>query len=263
MHVIPYDDRILPTNWYWALFIIAICALVAYFYWRERRIKAAANRALRLQNDTASLELQALQAQMDPHFIFNSLNAIHHFILTTSTELASLYLTRFAKLMRFTITNVNKDLIKLEEDIEALEIYMQLEKLRFEGKFMYQVKLAPELTGKVMLVPPLVIQPYVQHAIWHHILQRPQDEGGLLVINIHRRGNALLIRVEDNGVRNNRTEMEHKRQSLVIAAARLHKLSNKFHVGTHIVEEEVLDEHHEHQGNRVIIRIDGELLPMA
>ncbi|PUZ28475.1 hypothetical protein DCC81_03040 [Chitinophaga parva] len=236
---------------------------MAYFYWRERRIKAAANRALRLQNDTASLELQALQAQMDPHFIFNSLNAIHHFILTTSTELASLYLTRFAKLMRFTITNVNKDLIKLEEDIEALEIYMQLEKLRFEGKFIYQIKLAPELTGKVILVPPLVIQPYVQHAIWHHILQRPQDEGGLLIINIHRRGSALLIRVEDNGVRNNRTEMEHKRQSLVIAAARLHRLSNKFHVGTHIVEEEVLDEQHEHQGNRIIIRIDGELAPMV
>ncbi len=242
------------------LFVTAMGVLAAFFFLRERRILAAA-RKLRQQSTTASLELQALQTQMDPHFIFNSLNAIHHFILNTSTDLASLYLTRFAKLMRFTITNVSKDLIKLDEDIEALEIYMQLENLRFEGKFAYQVQVSPEVKGRAMLVPPLIIQPYVQHAIWHHILQRPEDKGGQLFIHIGRKDGQLHIKVEDNGVRaaTSGIASDHRRQAIVVAAARLHLLGNKFHVSTGITEEELLDERHEHRGNCVVIHIDGAL----
>ncbi|PUZ26670.1 hypothetical protein DCM91_09700 [Chitinophaga costaii] len=235
--------------------------MTVFFYQRERRIKTAAARQLRFQSNNASLELQALQAQMDPHFIFNSLNAIHHYILTTSTELASLYLTRFAKLMRFTITNVNKELIKLDEDIEALELYLQLENLRFQEKFAYQVEVAPEVKGLTMLVPPLIIQPYVQRAIWHHLLQRPEDKGGQLNIHIGRKDNQLYIKVEDNGVRASIPNLaaDHRRQAVVIAAARLHMLGNKFQINTHITEEELLDEQYEHRGNAVMIHIGGTL----
>ena len=259
--MIPYRDINISPFWFWVLFVIAIGALAAFFFWREQRIKIAAARQLRMQSNNASLELKALQAQMDPHFIFNSLNAIHHFILTTSTELASLYLTRFAKLMRFTISNVNKDLKKLEEDTEALEIYMQLENLRFEGKFVYHVNVSPEVRDHSMMVPPLIIQPYVQHAIWHHILQRPEEEGGQLFVIIGRKENQLCIQVEDNGVRSVLSGLasDHRRQAIVIAAARLHLLGSKLHVATHITEEELLDDHHEHRGNSVIIRIEGPL----
>lgn len=204
-----------------------------------------------------NLELHAFQAQMDPHFIFNSLNAIHHYILTTSTDMASLYLTRFSKLMRLMIANFNKEWVNLDDDLEALELYIQLEQLRFEPQFAYQVHLSPEISDHLTLVPPLIIQPYVQQAIWHRILQRPEKTGGMLEIFIGRDQDQIYIQVNDNGVRSEPQPTSYTAAQLIrnvnIAAERLHIMSEKYHMHASVTEQNVYDETSKTPGSRITI----------
>lgn len=206
-----------------------------------------------------NLELHAFQAQMDPHFIFNSLNAIHHYILTTSTDMASLYLTRFSKLMRLMIANFNKEWVNLEDDLEALELYIQLEQLRFESQFVYQLRLSPEISDRLTLVPPLIIQPYVQQAIWHRILQRPQKSGGRLEIFIGRDHDQIYIQVDDNGVRSELHPASYTAAQLTrnvnIAAERLHIMSEKYHMQASVTEQAFYEEGSSTPGSRVTINM--------
>ncbi len=106
-----------------------------------------------LQGGKASLELHTIQTQMNPHFIYNSLNAIHSFILSSSTDLASSYLTRFSRLMRMTLEHSSREWITLEEDLETLDLYLQLESLRFEGQFDYDIRLLPGHPPMNILIP--------------------------------------------------------------------------------------------------------------
>ena len=206
-----------------------------------------------------NLELHAFQAQMDPHFIFNSLNAIHHYILTTSTDMASLYLTRFSKLMRLMIANFNKEWVSLEEDMEALELYIQLEQLRFEPQFTYCLHVSPDIANLFTLVPPLIIQPYVQQAIWHRILQRPQKSGGRLEIFIGRDQDQLYIQIEDNGIRGDLQPASYTATQLsrnvTIAAERLHIMSEKYHMHASVTEQELYDDRTQNSGSRITIHM--------
>jgi LytS/YehU family sensor histidine kinase len=242
-----YEHIFSAEAWpYWLFFLFSVVVICYLFFRREKRIKLATMREINRRQSMVNLEVHAFQAQMDPHFIFNSLNAIHHYILTTSTDMASLYLTRFSKLMRLMIANFNKDWVNLEDDVEALELYIQLEQLRFEPQFVYQLHLLPEVDHQFTLVPPLIIQPYVQQAIWHRILQRPQKTGGRLDVFIGRDQDRLFIQVEDNGVRNELQPASYAAAQLTrnvaIAAERLHIMSEKYHMQASVIEQDIYDE---------------------
>nr|WP_308463777.1 histidine kinase [Chitinophaga nivalis] len=211
-----------------------------------------------LHHTLINLELHAFQAQMDPHFIFNSLNAIHHYILTTSTDMASLYLTRFSRLMRLMISNFNKEWISLYDELEALELYLQLEQLRFDQQFSYQLQVMPEVNQQFTRVPPLIIQPYVQYAIWHSVLRRPQHNGGCVRITISHEGERLHIQLEDNGILC--TEMlgetgEQQATGIGIAAERLYMMSEKYGMQASIQAQQLFDERQQPAGNRLSIRM--------
>lgn len=198
--------------------------------------------------------MHAFQAQMDPHFIFNSLNAIHHYILTTSTDLASLYLTRFARLMRLIIRNCNKEWINLEEDIEALELYLQLEQLRFGTQFDYELDIAPDVFRQLTFVPPLIIQPYIQEAIWRRLLLRPAKTGGCLRIMITRENEILSVRIEDNGISQAPEAGDsHLSQGITIAAARLQAMNERYNMRAGITEKDLYNEMQQPRGHLVII----------
>ncbi|WP_143309390.1 sensor histidine kinase [Chitinophaga vietnamensis] len=209
-----------------------------------------------MHHTLTNLELHAFQAQMDPHFIFNSLNAIHHYILTTSTDMASLYLTRFSRLMRLMIGSFNKEWVSLHDDLEALELYLQLEQLRFDQQFSYQLCIAPEVHTAHTLVPPLIIQPYVQYAIWHRLLTRPQKQGGHLLIQVGKDKDRLLIQLEDNGVPS--AELlddtgERQAAGIDIASERLYMMSEKYHLQARISAQQVIDEPTKDNRNRLTI----------
>ncbi|MBW8686035.1 sensor histidine kinase [Chitinophaga rhizophila] len=241
---------------YWVFFLLSLIVICSVFYLRERRIRQASTKEISRQQQLIHLEMHAFQAQMDPHFIFNSLNAIHHYILTTSTDLASLYLTRFARLMRLLIRNCNKQWVNLEEDIEALELYLQLEQLRFGSQFDYKVDIAPEVFQQVTFIPPLIIQPYIQEAIWRRLLLRPAKSGGCLHIRISRQHEMLHIRIEDNGISQEPLSPEsHLARGINIAAARLSAINERYNMSTGITQQELYNDLKQPSGHVVIIKM--------
>lgn len=241
---------------YWVFFLLSLIMTCCVFYIREKHIRQASTKEISRQQQLVNLEMHAFQAQMDPHFIFNSLNAIHHYILTTSTDLASLYLTRFARLMRLISRNCNKEWINLEEDIEALELYLQLEQLRFGSQFDYELEITPDVFQQVTFVPPLIIQPYIQEAIWRRLLLRPAKTGGCLRIRISRENQMLSVRIEDNGISQppSGEEAPHS-QSITIAAARLQAMNERYNMHAGIKEQELYNEMQQHSGHLVIINM--------
>lgn len=177
------------------------------FRFRTQQIRIKERHTARRNLEIARLELTALRAQMNPHFIFNSLNSIQHFILQSEETSAVKYLNKFAKLIRIILNNSEKSAITLREEIEALELYLQLEELRFSEKFSYQVHIDPDIDIDYYEVPPLILQPYVENAILHGL--NPKPEKGLLEISIKKEGTFIVCTVCDNGI-GRRQAMEMK-----------------------------------------------------
>ena len=151
------------------------------------------------QQKMTEVEMQALRAQMNPHFIFNCLNSINRYIVKSEQATASLYLTKFAKLIRLILDNSNSKNVILTNELEALKLYIEMEALRFDKKFTYEVKVEGHLSTDSVEVPPLIIQPYVENAIWHGLLHK--ETNGHLSIRVSLvKDSVLRCVIEDNGV---------------------------------------------------------------
>ncbi len=144
------------------------------------------------------IALQSLRREMNPHFIFNSLNSVNQFIAQNDELEANKYLTSYSRLMRTTMENSNKDFIPLSTEIEHLKEYLDLERLRFHDKFTYTLTIDPQIDTDFVLVPNMLIQPQLENAIWHGL--RYRDDKGLLQLSIEQKGQLILITIEDNGI---------------------------------------------------------------
>ena len=153
---------------------------------------------LESEKQLAELEMQALRAQMNPHFIFNSLNAINRFILQNNKILASEYLTKFSRLIRLILQNSQEALIPLESELHALQLYLEMESLRFDDQFEYKIQVNDDIDVSMVKVPPLFIQPYAENAIWHGLMHK--QEKGHLEIEVSREANMLCCRLTDDGI---------------------------------------------------------------
>jgi len=154
---------------------------------------------IQIKQKQAEIEMRALRAQMNPHFIFNSLNSINKYILKSDHTNASRYLTRFAKLIRLILDNSNSREVALSDELEALKLYVEMESLRFSNKFVYEISIDENVSADTLQVPPLIIQPYVENAIWHGLLHK--ESGGRLFISVKTTNDNLLkCTVEDNGI---------------------------------------------------------------
>ena len=151
-----------------------------------------------LKHQAAELEMQALRAQMNPHFIFNSLNSINRFILQNNKTQAAEYLTKFSKLVRLILQNSQATLISLESELEALNLYLELEALRFDQHFKFKIKIQDNLDPSMLKVPPLIIQPYAENAIWHGLMHK--EEKGQLDIKVSGENDHLYFKITDNGI---------------------------------------------------------------
>ncbi len=143
-------------------------------------------------------ELQALRAQMNPHFIFNCLNSIQAFILKENRIDATHYLQKFSKLIRLILDNSQKTSNTLDDETEILRLYMELEQLRLKNKFDYEIDVPEDLESSFTEIPSMVIQPLVENSIWHGLMQ--SEEKGKLVVSFRKDGNKLTCIVEDNGI---------------------------------------------------------------
>jgi sensor histidine kinase YesM len=179
-----------------------------------------------LRQQAAELEMQALRAQMNPHFIFNSLNSINRFILQNNKVQASEYLTKFSRLVRMILQNSQESLITLENELETLKLYLDLETLRFENRFDFKISVPKDLDIDVLKVPPLIIQPYTENAIWHGLMHK--ENKGLLNIEVSQQNDQLFVKVTDDGVGrkqaaalSSKSATKHKSVGLKITAERI------------------------------------------
>jgi hypothetical protein len=186
--------------WFWLLLTgIAVFILSAGIVYRIRQIKAKERVETESQVAMARNELKALRAQMNPHFVFNSLNSIQHFILTNKSVDAGKYLNKFARLMRVILNNSEKSLITIREELEYLQLYLDLEEMRFEGKFTTSVHVAGDIDIDYFEIPAMLLQPYVENAILHGLTPK-QGGGGKLEISLRLRANTIICSITDNGI---------------------------------------------------------------
>ena len=160
------------------------------------------------------LALKSLRTQMNPHFIFNALNSVNSFIANNDERTANSYLSDFALLMRAVLENSEEDFIPLSKEIELIELYTRLEHFRFKDRFDYTIEIAPEVKPDNFQIPPMLLQPYIENAVWHGL--RYKKEKGLLSIKIDQPEQGIItIVISDNGIgreRSRQMKTEHQKK---------------------------------------------------
>ncbi|HTR29146.1 MAG TPA: histidine kinase [Puia sp.] len=194
-----------------------------------QQLEAARAKTALLQR-AKELEVQALRSQMNPHFIFNCLNAINRFILSHETEAASDYLTKFSRLMRMIMNHSRRATITLGDEIEMLKLYLDMERLRFKDAFDYSIEATPDVDAGDLFVPPLLLQPFVENAVWHGLMHK--EGRGHLAIRLSLSGQVLTCVIRDDGIgrRNaallkSKSAEKHKSMGLEITAERMALMS--------------------------------------
>lgn len=186
----------------WLLGIV-ICGIFLLAIWlvskRYQRILYSREQQNRVQRQFAALEQQALQAQMNPHFIFNCLNSIQQYILTNDKEKANQFLTGFASLVRRTLDISEKHTISLSEEIDYLKKYLEMEQMRFGDNFNYEIAVDKSINPDLVNIPSLLLQPYVENSLRHGI--RYKEHGtGWLHISFSVTDHELICGIKDNGI---------------------------------------------------------------
>jgi two-component sensor histidine kinase len=198
-----FSFRIKPPFYltWWFLLLTAFLVFALFygiFMARIFNIKRQQKAELDRKVEMSKVELKALRSQMNPHFIFNSLNSIQHYIFNSKSDEAIKYLSKFARLVRIILNNSEKPTVTVGEDLEALKLYLELEQMRFEDKFDYEITVDPSVDIDYDIMPPLLMQPYVENAILHGL--NPMSEKGKLMIRLDSKNNFLICTIIDNGI---------------------------------------------------------------
>lgn len=151
-----------------------------------------------LNRQMTNLRMRALRSQMNPHFLFNSLNAIQECIITNQTDAAVMYLAKFSRLVRLILENSDKPTIPLSKEIDTLRLYLDVEALRFAHSFHYDLTINTQLDPSLINIPPMLVQPYAENAIWHGLLNKKGERQ--LNITFSSDEDSLYVSIEDNGI---------------------------------------------------------------
>jgi hypothetical protein len=213
-----------------------------------------------LQQQAAELKMQALRTQMNPHFIFNCLNSINRFILENNRPDSSRYLNKFSKLIRMILQNSQSSFIPLKSELESLVLYIDMEMMRFDNHFTYKIIIPPELNMSMLKVPPLILQPYVENAVWHGLMHK--EEKGELVIEVLQKEKDLFLKITDNGIGRKQAERiasksatKHKSMGLLITADRIAMMQSANGNGSAVIINDLVDADGDAAGTEVQIKI--------
>jgi tetratricopeptide (TPR) repeat protein len=205
------ESRMRQTVIYGLLGMLAILAVSIFVVITNIRAKRKANRLLALQH---------LRTQMNPHFIFNSLNSINSFIARNDERSANKYLSEFSRLMRAVLENSKHEFVSMSSELDILKLYLDLEHLRFSDKFEYTFEFDPELMSEEIMIPPMLVQPYIENSIWHGL--RYKDDKGHLKVSFRKKNDYILCVVEDDGIGRKKSaelktrNQQEKRQSTAL-----------------------------------------------
>ena len=208
-----------------------------------------------IKKKNKKIALQSLRREMNPHFIFNSLNSVNQFIAQNNELEANKYLSSYSRLMRNILENSNKDFTPLSTELEQLKEYLDLEHMRFNDKFVYEIEVDESLDTDRVLVPNMLIQPHLENAIWHGL--RYKESGGLLKLSVKAEGNYLSVTIEDNGIglkKSNelktRHQKEHRSRGLTNTHERINLLNSLYNT---CITMEITEKEGEDTG--VVVRI--------
>ncbi|MCA0957959.1 tetratricopeptide repeat protein [Muricauda ruestringensis] len=191
-------ERLVKNGYLIGTLVLLIISALGYVFYKRRRDALEKKKIAEFNAKVAETELKALRSQMNPHFIFNSLNSISDFIARKDIKQADDYLVKFSKLTRSILENSEKKWIPLEEDLELMELYIQLEALRLEEKLTYTITIDESIETDNTLIPPFILQPFIENSIWHGIA--PKNGLGQIDLSIKKAEDMLVCSVDDNGV---------------------------------------------------------------
>jgi hypothetical protein len=187
------------TLWFWGL-VISTIILLSYFImkWKVSVARKQERRKIAHEKQLMELEAKALRAQMNPHFIFNCMNSIKSLIQNDEKIKAIDYLTTFSKLIRTLFQNSDKRQVSLYEEMETCRFYLQLEAMRLQGRLNYQIDIDPDIDLKSVMVPAMIVQPFIENAIWHGIV--PKETGGRVIVSVKAVENKIVCEIDDDGI---------------------------------------------------------------
>lgn len=245
-------------TWWFRGLMMALGLAIIYTIYRYRlaqqtlKSRLEAEEALRKQREAeyqqriAQTEISALRAQMNPHFIFNCLNSIQYYTARNEADIASEYLTKFSRLIRLVLENSRSEKVTLANELETLRLYIEMEAMRFQQKVRYQINVALDVDTDTIQIPPLLIQPFVENAIWHGLMHK--KEGGHVQVNVQLPvGKDHLLRIEiiDDGVGRakaaefkSKSAIKQKSFGMQVTAERIKLINQLYQTNT---EVEVLD----------------------
>ncbi|MDF2192897.1 sensor histidine kinase [Paraflavitalea sp. CAU 1676] len=255
----------IATPWYktWWFYLLSFVVISALVYWLYRmrigQVRKKEQLKAQYEKKLANVEMSALLAQMNPHFLFNCLNSIDSYIIKNESRKASEYLNSFARLMRLILQNSRSNYISLKDEIETLELYLQMEGLRFRDQFQYEIRIMTETDTGSIVIPPMLIQPYVENAIWHGLMNKNDGTPRKVNIQIEERDNNLYCVIQDNGVGREKAQvlrtqkLSGKRRSMgmQITKDRMEIINKLYDVQTCVKVTDLTDEGGQALGTRV------------
>lgn len=222
---------------YGLLFIILIIAVTSFFIFKNAQASKLANRLL---------ALKSLRGQMNPHFIFNALNSVNQFISQQDERTANRFLSEFALLMRLVLEHSQEDFITLQKEQEILSLYLKLEHYRFRDKFDYEIKSDESIHTEAIQIPPMLIQPYIENAVWHGL--RYKNEKGKLSLHFYKQNGSLVAEITDDGIGRKRSaelktenQKKHNSTGLKNIEERLSIINKVYKVNYRVVIEDRTD----------------------
>lgn len=210
-----------PPFWqtWWFILLCTTFSLCAIYYLYRNKIETLKQES-QIKEKIANLEMTALRSQMNPHFIFNSLNTVRYFVISDQKDKAKDYLSKFSKLLRTILTYSKENTISLSNEIDAIKLYLDVELGRFESNFFYSINIDEEIEVDSIQIPPLLLQPYIENAIIHGLRNSEKNEKTLKIDILQKDDNLIAILIEDNGIGReksgelNNTKRESIHQSL-------------------------------------------------
>lgn len=249
-------------RWWFILGFLLISTIVFWSIVRNKNLERTKREKLKIQytKEIAEVEMKALRAQINPHFLFNSLNSINNFILKNENAKARKYLVKFSQLVRNILNNSTSPYVSLKEELDTINLYVQIESMRFDNQFRFDLKIEESLNINRINIPSLLLQPYIENAIWHGLLHKEGDKNIEIRIN-QSSEDTINIAIEDNGIgrigSQKQTTRDSKRKSygMQLGENRL-KLMNSEHQSKGDVEViDLFDENNFNNGTLIEITL--------
>lgn len=247
-------------TWWFIALMILLLVLIVWWILNLRTRSVAKN----YEHQLVELELKALRSQMNPHFIFNSLNSIQYFVLNKEPDTAYKYLTKFSQLMRMILQYSRVKFITLKDECEWLRTYLDLEKVRMDNDLDYQIDVHSYLVEDKVLIPSMMVQPYVENAIIHGLFNKEKDRK--LKVSFKAKDETLICTIEDNGIGrekaaelNKKKVNKHKSHGMKVTQDRIQALSKNNTVTPELTVIDLVDENGEPSGTKVMVSLPLKL----